>query len=341
MPEDNTPSRKATRRNWKSSHQEYFFPDAHSGLEGDLTIEYTTFFYPRPRKEPDVNEQIVLRIKYSDRTSFRVGIPGKGTEERIYRNGNRIGIDAADECTGSEFDREVSDIMGRRPRSFVLDSYRTHFSEETRRLILKTLSRKARALFEKGMKYFNISHMPEELTPKELVDDLNYIRDIKDGRLWTLFLHLYIEHFINKIAEEKRIKQPSAVKKAKVLLEQSIINHSCFDSIDLINDIRNKLIHNLRPDVKMLERWIENFKPDIKDADPKLIAAYNDSEPWVKLQIFCVPVIVYLYKILKAIRKEDVDYDMNIGLQYKEDKNHIWTFSLLKKTPDKNPPTQL
>ncbi len=180
--------------------------------------------------------------------------------------------------------------------------------------------------------------MPKELTPRELLDDLNYFQSLNkpDGRLLTLFLHLYVEHYIHKISIEKRIKEPSVIKKAKKLVEINVINNDIFNSVDLLNDLRNELIHNLRPDINLIERRINDFEVPIESNQKEgndIINEIKKSTPWAKIQLYSIPVIINLYQILMKLRNEEIKYDMRIHLVEKN--GHVsWGFELLgKDTP--------
>ena len=172
--------------------------------------------------------------------------------------------------------------------------------------------------------------MNEEITPKELFEDIKYIQELKDPRLLVLFLHLYIEHFINQVSREKRIKAAGIMKKTEELSSRKIIDKDLASIVDLINDLRNQLIHNLRPDQKLLERWINDFeapfKPAREDA-PIVLSEIKKFGIWEKIQIYSIPVVINLFKKLKELRNEKLDYDIVLAWNSKED---IWWFKYEK-----------
>lgn len=173
--------------------------------------------------------------------------------------------------------------------------------------------------------------MNKEITPKELFEDLNYFQSLKDARLLILFLHLYTEHFINEISKEKRIKKPNIKEKAKELSAKGVIDKELVDIVDLIYDLRNQLVHNLRPDQKLLERWIEDFKPTInlsrEDGEDVFSKAINSTNAWGKIQIYTIPAIVNLFKKLREIQKRELDYDIQLEIT----PTFNWGLRLLKK----------
>ena len=170
----------------------------------------------------------------------------------------------------------------------------------------------------------------EEITPKEFFEDVNYLQNLKDPRLLILFLHLYSEHFINQIAKEKRIKLAGIMKKTEELVLKKVIDPDVLGIIDLINDLRNQLIHNLRPDQKLLERWIENFEAPFKPTREDAQIAFSEIMKfgiWEKIQIYSIPVVINLFKKLKELRNEKIDYD--IVLEWNTALN-IWGFKYVK-----------
>jgi hypothetical protein len=172
--------------------------------------------------------------------------------------------------------------------------------------------------------------MSEEITPKELFEDVNYLQGLKDPRLLILFLHLYTEHFINQIARDKGVKIAGIMGKTKELVSKNIIDSNLLGLVDLINDLRNKLIHNLRPDQKVIERRINDFEapftPLRADA-PIVFGEIKKFGIWEKIQIYSIPVVINLFKKLKELRKEKIDYD--IILEWNTTLN-VWGFKYEK-----------
>jgi len=174
--------------------------------------------------------------------------------------------------------------------------------------------------------------MSEEITPKELFEDINYIQGLKDPRLLVLILHLYMEHFINEIAKEKRIKLPGIMKKTEELTTRKIVDKELIKIVDLVNDLRNKLVHDLRPDQKLIERWVEDFEvpfTPLREDAPMALNEIKKFGVWEKTQIYSIPVVINLFKKLKELRKEKLDYD--IVLEWNT-KLNIWGFKYDKPT---------
>jgi len=176
--------------------------------------------------------------------------------------------------------------------------------------------------------------METEINPEQLMKDLLYAQQLKDARILILFLHLYTEHFINLLCREKRITCRTYREKLQKLSEMNVILKEVVGIVELVYDLRIELVHNLRPESKLLERWIREHKPPIiyeSAISPSSIAEFNsaieNANPISKIQLLAIPAIVYLYKTLKMVRNEEIDYDMQIHLT----NAYAFTFEFLRK----------
>ena len=162
--------------------------------------------------------------------------------------------------------------------------------------------------------------MTEEISPENIVSDLTYAQELKDTRLLILFLHLYVEHFIKQLSKEKRVKEGSLRKNARKLQEIGVFDKDVLNVIELVYDLRNELIHYLKPDYTLLERWIKEFiipfeyEPHKYNEIQNLAKIIESSGSIIKIQIIGIPVIFNLYKKLKEIRKEEIEYEMELKL---------------------------
>lgn len=178
--------------------------------------------------------------------------------------------------------------------------------------------------------------METEITPEQLLNDMRYAQKLEDSRLIILFLHLHIEYFIRKLCKEKRILGRRPIKEqAKLLTETGVVEKPILGIIELVCDLRNELIHNLLPDLAQIERWIKDFNPaDIKfDASPilteeKIKEIVASTPPLSRLQLYTIPIIVQLYRRLKEVRNEEIDFDIQIYLET----IRTFNFNFLKKT---------
>lgn len=174
--------------------------------------------------------------------------------------------------------------------------------------------------------------MKSEISPQELLEDLQYFESLtpKDGRVLILLLELHLEHFIHKLAKEKQIKKEKFLDKVDELNEQGIIQSDWCTVIRVVYKIRNRIVHNLRPNVDELEQLINEIEPTIEDAKPEFKEALSKSTAWSKIQLYTIPVIIHLYKTLMQVQNKEVEYKMILKLTEKND-TFYWGFELLKK----------
>jgi len=170
------------------------------------------------------------------------------------------------------------------------------------------------------------------ITPEDLIKDINYARTIEDKRLMFLYFDLYVEHFVHALYGEikykktlfksiidffykKRASVASPKTKARTLVKYRFIDKMYLDIILLIFGLRNELVHNLRPDIGMIEQKINQHKPPIEGDKKGVIKNFLDKvSSWDKIQLYAIPTMVHLYQQLKKIRNEKIDYDMQFQL---------------------------
>jgi len=173
------------------------------------------------------------------------------------------------------------------------------------------------------------------ITPEDLIGDINYARTIEDKRLMFLYFDLYIEHFIHTMYGEikhkikhkktflksiinffckKSISVASPKTKTNILIKHKFIDEMFSDIILLIFNLRHELIHNLKPNIKMIEKKINQHKPPIEDKLGLVKKFLDKASSWDKIQLYAIPTIVHLYQRLKKIRNEKIDYDMRFEI---------------------------
>ncbi len=160
------------------------------------------------------------------------------------------------------------------------------------------------------------------ITPKELLDDLKRISSINNIRVLILYLDLYIEYFINAIYEKKiknkikkcdtcdRYIETKFKDKVDKLSNIGLIKkeHKHDEVIKIIYDLRCKLMHNLKPDIKSLENLIEKHRPDIQEKFPSVSVYWGKTDPWIKAQIMAFPAVTALYQEYENICGRHSDY---------------------------------
>lgn len=167
----------------------------------------------------------------------------------------------------------------------------------------------------------------KSITPKELLKDLKNIqkkaKTIMGKRLLLLYLDLYIDYFVNKLYAEKMrelemkginiscIKGENKMKvKATHLVAWGIIKKTDLEPIFLVHDLRCNLAHNLKPDLSKLEIKINKLSPDLKDSIGLMSKFLKNADPWDKIQLYAFPTIYNLYRYLKKILGEALDYKL-------------------------------
>lgn len=172
---------------------------------------------------------------------------------------------------------------------------------------------------------YNIKSIPKEdciITPNELLLDLKRISSIGDVRILILYLDLYIEYFVNAIY---RIKVKDEIRKCNTcgkyietkfkdkinkLSDIGFIKkeHKHDEIIKIIYDLRCRLIHNLRPDINLLEREIQKHKPDIQETMPLMSKYWEKVDPWIKIQLMAFPPITALYQEYEKVCERHPEY---------------------------------
>lgn len=146
--------------------------------------------------------------------------------------------------------------------------------------------------------------------PLDLSNDLKRINSLEDSRIVILYLNLYIEYFVNAICKVKfkeevikcefcgNYKELKFKEKVSKLTNLGFLNkeNKHDEVVYLIYRLRNKLLHNLNPDIEELKSWIQEHEPDLKEKSPLVTNFLNNASPWVKIQLFAFPAIVKLYE---------------------------------------------
>ena len=187
--------------------------------------------------------------------------------------------------------------------------------------------------------------MKNEITIKDLADDLIYCQNLKDRRLLILFLDLYMENFVHALYKKVESKHHSLISKLNFFKRKEIastktkaknlaawnelnkdpkLNKSCLEVYLLLHKLRNELIHHLKPNVEIAERWINNHEPTMNDLSG-LIAKFlkKKASPWDKIQLYAFPVITDFYHRLAEARDEEANYTIIFEITPKADAMRI------------------
>lgn len=165
--------------------------------------------------------------------------------------------------------------------------------------------------------------MKTEITPERLLEEFNYCQKLNNARLTILSTHLLAEHFIHKLCSICSIDSGASIdKRIDALVAGDIITEMQGIIVRLIYKIRNKLIHNLDPDVQEINRFINELKVD-PQTDSCLINAWNNLTPWSRLNAIAFPTIFKLY--LKSLELENKDRNYRMELKINEDSSFGFT----------------
>jgi hypothetical protein len=169
-----------------------------------------------------------------------------------------------------------------------------------------------------------MENQKNEISPRNLFDVFNKFIQLKDERILILYIDLYIEYFIHKLYDEalrqnriilkrglfskifdccnKKVGSPRT--KIKILVKNKVIDPMFLEIILLIFKLRQELVHNLEPNKKLLEKWINDHKPPVEEIDGLITKFLNKADPWDKIQLFAFPAVFTLYKNLLILKKE-------------------------------------
>jgi hypothetical protein len=141
---------------------------------------------------------------------------------------------------------------------------------------------------------------------------IQIIHNQKDKRISILLLFLYAEYYINQLLKKHKIKKTHPIKckhcnqitntrqlsiseKISLLITNKIIDKDIIEPINLLNDIRNRLIHDIYPNNEKIEEWINAYSPPTEKALKKLL---KKEKPWLKFTLCLLPAIANLYEKL-------------------------------------------
>lgn len=129
-----------------------------------------------------------------------------------------------------------------------------------------------------------LENIPEVKPFEELVERLNNIQG--EPRASVLIIHLYLEYFLTRIIE-KKIPKPEKIlekitfhNKLKLVEALNVLNDDMIYDLYKINEIRNKLAHNIEIESHTLQ---EILKDKIKQMKRYQGLTNPDTIPWHSL----------------------------------------------------------
>jgi hypothetical protein len=175
---------------------------------------------------------------------------------------------------------------------------------------------------------------------KVLLEDLENIKSnletLYSKKLLILYIHLYMEYFVSKMYEIKlsQIKKTgidvesikyrdeitstlSLKNKFTHLIIWGVVDNKYFKIISIVNTARNKLAHNLNPNIEELEKEMKTVIDEEKpENDEKgLIQKYlNNTDLWVKWVPFAFATIFHLYEHIHLLNSTLPTYKLHMEI---------------------------
>jgi hypothetical protein len=166
-------------------------------------------------------------------------------------------------------------------------------------------------------------------TIQDLAAELSSLQNTEDKVFPLLKSFLYSEHFAAKLCKENNIdtthtfvcnkcgnvtgsKQLSLNGMISSLIDKNILDQDSLEIFKLLNEIRNKLIHNISPNTDEIIQWIGTFRPPANDAIQQII---NKANVWLRFYLCLIPAIANLYSKTKEahIRLDSIEHNIPTG----------------------------
>lgn len=181
-----------------------------------------------------------------------------------------------------------------------------------------------------------MEQIKEEPSLENLINNFNYINNLKIPRLTVLNLQLYAEHYVNElISTEVSLNAIDEVKlylsfpqKLRIIKKMKIIDDTQLKILELLNKIRDSLVHELVLDEGKLKKRIKSSKLDFVygwsylNKEQKRIGRIIDLKKIYKkiddsisqLFVSVILIIGILYNKLKEIKKQEINQFIDIIL---------------------------
>jgi len=181
-----------------------------------------------------------------------------------------------------------------------------------------------------------MEQIKEEPSLENLINNFNYINNLKIPRLTVLNLQLYAEHYVNElISTEVSLNAIDEVKlylsfpqKLRIIKKMKIIDDTQLKILELLNKIRDSLVHELVLDEGKLKKRIKSSKLDFVygwsylNKEQKRVGKIIDLKKIYKkiddsisqLFVSVILIIGILYNKLKEIKKQEINQFIDIIL---------------------------
>jgi hypothetical protein len=149
-------------------------------------------------------------------------------------------------------------------------------------------------------------------TIKDLIEELEKIQKYEDNRLGVLILFLYAEYysvelikkhklsnnfdFICSCGEKTGTRSLNIEERIRKLIEIKVLKEEDHPPFKLLNDVRNRLIHDISPDNSKIEGWIREYAPAASTEYLKNLL--NEQSYWIKFYLNLVAATANIYHLL-------------------------------------------
>ncbi len=176
----------------------------------------------------------------------------------------------------------------------------------------------------------------KEPSLESLINNFNYINNLKIPRLTILNLQLYVEHYVNElISTEVSLNAIEEIKlylsfpqKLRIIKKMKVIDDTQLKILELLNKIRDNLVHELVLDEEKIKKRIKSSKLDFVygwsyiNKEQKRIGKIIDLKKIYKkiddnisqLFISVILIIGIIYNKLREIKKQEINQFIDLNL---------------------------
>lgn len=176
----------------------------------------------------------------------------------------------------------------------------------------------------------------KEPSLESLINNFNYINNLKIPRLTILNLQLYVEHYVNElISTEVSLNAIDEIKlylsfpqKLRIIKKMKVIDDTQLKILELLNKIRDNLVHELVLDEEKIKKRIKSSKLDFVygwsyiNKEQKRIGKIIDLKKIYKkiddnisqLFISVILIIGIIYNKLREIKKQEINQFIDLNL---------------------------
>lgn len=114
------------------------------------------------------------------------------------------------------------------------------------------------------------TQIKDKITLEDIIKNFNYINSLKIPRLTILNLQLYVEHYVNELIKNEISDNAidevklylSFPQKLRIIKKMNIIDDTQIKILELLNKIRDNLVHELVLDEDKIKKRIKSSRLD-------------------------------------------------------------------------------